>query len=73
MRKPSKPKDKLTMEIAQERKTQIEEIISGMDCPKDFKCYKSGFENLCKTQIFRDGELVECLDESSQSCKFSFH
>ncbi len=61
------------MEITQEHKTQIEEIISGMECQKDFKCYKSGFENLCKTQIFRDGELVECLEESSQLCKFSFN
>ena len=61
------------MEIIQENKTQIEEIISGMECPKDFVCYESGFENLCKVKIFQDGELVECLDESSQSCKFGFH
>ncbi len=61
------------MEITTEQTTQSEEIISSMECPKDFKCDKSQFENLCKTQIFRDGELVECLDESSQSCKFSFH
>ena len=61
------------MEIVQENKTQIEEIISGMECPKDFVCYESGFEDLCKTQIFRDGELIECLEESSQSCKFSFN
>jgi hypothetical protein len=72
MRKPSKPKDKLTMEITQERKTQIEEIISGMECPKDFKCYKSGFEDLAKIRIFRDDDLVECLEERSQLCKFSF-
>lgn len=60
------------MEITQEHKTQIEEIINGMDCPKDFKCYKSGFEDLCKTSILADGGVVECLEERSQSCKFSF-
>ena len=61
------------MEITQEHKTQIEEIISGMECPKDFKCYKSGFEDLSKIEIFRDGELVECLEKHSQLCKFSFN
>ena len=61
------------MEITQEHQTEIEKIINGMECPKNFECNNSGFENLCKSQIFRDGELVECLDESSQSCKFSFH
>ena len=61
------------MKITQEHKTEIEEIINGMECPKDFECYKSGFEDLCKAQIFRDGELVECLGEISQSCKFSFN
>jgi hypothetical protein len=61
------------MEITQEHKTQIEEIISGMECPKNFKCYKSGFEDLCKAKNFRDGELVECLGETAESCKLSFN
>ncbi len=66
-------KDKLQMEVTQEHKTQIEEIISGMECTKDFKCYKSGFEDLCKIEIFRDGELVECLEKHLQLCKLGFH
>jgi hypothetical protein len=60
------------MEVTQEHRTQIEEIISGMECPKDFKCYKSGFEDLCKTKIFQDGDLIECVDTSSWLCKLSF-
>jgi hypothetical protein len=60
------------MEIIQEHRTQIEEIISGIECPKDFECYKSGFEDLSKIEIFRDGELVECLEKHSRLCKFSF-
>jgi hypothetical protein len=60
------------MEITQGHKRQIEEIISGVGCPKDFQCYESGFESLCKSKIFRDGELVECFDESAWLCKFSF-
>ena len=60
------------MEITQELRTQIEEIMSSMECSKDFKCYKSGFEDLCKTKIFQDGDLIECIDESAWSCKLSF-
>ena len=60
------------MEITQEHKTQIEEIVSGMECSKDFKCYKSGLEDLCKSKIFQDGELIECLDKGLFSCNFSF-
>ena len=60
------------MEITQEHRTQIEEIMGSMECSKDFKCYKSGFEDLCKTKIFQDGDLIECIDESAWLCKLSF-
>ena len=30
----------------------IEDIIHGIRCPKDFKCYKTGFENLCEAKDF---------------------
>ncbi len=29
---------------------QIKEIIGHLKCPKDFKCYKSGFDVLCKVK-----------------------
>ena len=60
------------MEITQEHKTQIEEIISDIECQKEFKCFKSGFAELCKAQIFGSGEMVECLDEYPHRCNFSF-
>jgi hypothetical protein len=60
------------MEVTQEHKTQIEKIISGIECPKGFVCYKSGFEEICKAEIFIDGELVECLEECPLPCKLSF-
>jgi hypothetical protein len=61
------------MEISEEQKKQIEEIISKKECPKDFQCYKSGFDNLCRAKIFMDGNLVECFDKDASSCKFSHH
>lgn len=61
------------MEITQEQKIQIEKTIRTMECPKNFKCYKSDFEDLAKISIFRDGELVECFEERSNLCKYSFN
>ena len=61
------------MEITQAQKTQIEEIISKNECPKDYECYKSGFDNVCRAKIFIDGNLVECFDKGRTSCKFSHH
>ena len=58
------------MEINQEHKKQIEEIMQRMECPKDFECYRSGFENICKVKTVVPGKLIECLDESRKGCVF---
>jgi hypothetical protein len=49
----------------------IAEIIGGLRCPKDFRCYRSGFENLCKAKDFGNRYLLECLEETPEQCKFS--
>jgi hypothetical protein len=59
------------MEITQEYKTHIKQIISGMECPKDFVCHKSGFEKLGKSRLIADGQRVECLEENARLCKFA--
>ncbi len=61
------------MEITQEHKTTIEQIISEMECPKDFACHKSGFESMGKTRLVADGLRVECLEENARLCKFALH
>lgn len=60
------------MEITQEHERRIQEIMSEMQCSKDFKCYKSGFEKLCKARIICDGSLIECLEEKAQPCELGF-
>jgi hypothetical protein len=60
------------MDITQEHELQIQEIMSRMQCSKDFECYKSRFENLCEVRILCDGKLVKCLDENGQICEFGF-
>ncbi len=59
--------------MEQEDKVEVEQIIAQMECVKDFECYKSGFERLCKV---RNGGLkghVWCMEERNVSlnCRFS--
>ena len=57
------------MEKDNERK--IREIIDGLKCPKDFRCYKSGFEYLCKAEDIGQDTFLVCHEKDSAGCKFS--
>jgi len=59
------------MEIPQQNKTEIEQIMAEMRCLKDFECYKSELENLCKVEdIGVDGSVV-CVEQTPRACEFS--
>ena len=58
------------MVIAQEHRIQIEGIIKNMECPIDFVCYKSDFENLCEVGIVGDAKMIECIEKHAKSCQF---
>jgi len=49
----------------------IEEITKHFSCPKDFKCCKSGFENLCKATDIGLRSFLECLEENPLDCPFA--
>ncbi len=53
------------------QRKQIEEIIGGMECPEDFKCYASEFENLCKATDNGIRNHVDCLKEPATRCSFA--
>ncbi len=57
--------------MQQDSDKQIEEIIGQMKCPKDFRCWKSGLEVLCKARDIGQESFLECLEENPQECKFS--
>jgi len=57
--------------MREEDRKRIKEIIGQMQCPKDFKCANSGFENLCKTQDLGLETFLECLEEDPSNCKFA--
>ena len=48
-------------------KKELEEIMGEMECPKDFKCYESGFENLCRAKEIGVELFLECLEETPQT------
>ena len=57
--------------MGKEHKRQIEEILGRMQCPEDFRCYKSGFENLCKAKDIGIESFLECREKEPKDCKFS--
>ena len=58
------------MVIVQANRDQIEQIVKQMNCPRDFECYKSDFENLSDVGIVGDARMVECIEEGAQTCEF---
>ena len=56
--------------MKQEDRKRIEQIIGEMQCPKNFKCAESGFENVCKANDNRLDDFLICLEEYPMACKF---
>ena len=58
------------IQMKESHKKQIEKIIKTMECSKDFKCYKSGFTDICKAKDFGHESVVECKGEHVYGCEF---
>ena len=58
------------MDLTDRQKEEVEKIMASMDCPCNFKCYKSGFKNLCKAEYHGFGDFANCLEKSGTICKF---
>ena len=61
------------MELIQEHIREIEKLASGINCPKNFECYKSGTGNVCKTKTRNFGleQYLDCLEEGAYNCEFA--
>lgn len=57
--------------MERDAKKEIEKIMGNLECPKDFKCYRSGFEDLCKAKVVGTENHLLCLEEEPTSCTFS--
>jgi hypothetical protein len=61
------------VKMTAEQKKEIEDIIDGLQCPKDFRCYTSGFTNLCKSADLGMESFLKCLENDPQQCKFAMY
>jgi hypothetical protein len=59
------------VQLTEESIIEIEEIMGRIDCPFDFRCYKSGFEELCGSPMIDSGKLVGCHHKNAAACHFS--
>ncbi len=59
------------MELDEKQRKQIEEIISRIQCQKDFECYKSGFSKMGKVRDIGIKNFVECLEDNPAACNYS--
>ena len=50
-----------------------EEMIDGLQCPKEFSCYTSEFKNLCKARMSAWNHLLHVWLTNPFDCKFSIH
>ena len=51
-------------------RAKVEDIMSGMRCPKDFQCAESGFERLCKVKDLGFERFLQCLADDADQCSF---
>ena len=58
------------MVITREHKHKIKNIIKQINCPKNFECYESQFENVCEVGIVGDFDRIECIEEEAKTCKY---
>jgi hypothetical protein len=59
--------------VGKDIQKEIEDIIDGLKCPRDFICYKSGFKELCKVKDIGLENFLICLNGLKQDCKFSVY
>ena len=50
---------------------KVVEIIGELQCPKDFLCYKSEYEKLCKAGFNGNQDILHCLEVEPDECIFS--
>ena len=58
--------------MVKQRKPKLEDIVGELQCPINFRCYKSKYKDLCKAKDIGMESFLVCLEKNPQKCKFSF-
>jgi hypothetical protein len=53
--------------MEKDHQKEIEAIIGQSKCPKDFLCYGSGFETLCKARLIDGVPFLECIEKGAHT------
>jgi hypothetical protein len=61
------------MDLRDNQIKRIEKIMASMECSKDFKCYKSGFEDVCKAKDDGLDGYANCSEGANVPCEFKVH
>ena len=59
------------MDFTAEHEKQIKKIMDSTECPCDFKCYRSGFTELCKARDMGMETFLECLEPKASECRLA--
>jgi hypothetical protein len=58
-----------SMTIEQTTEGEIEQLIDTFSCPKDFRCYRSGFSTLCEAEDIGE-QYLKCCEKGRGDCQF---
>jgi len=56
--------------MKEEQRKQVEELIDRLDCPRGFKCYKSGFDDLPEGKGEDEARFIYCMEKNMTECEF---
>ena len=59
--------------LQQDIQKDIEEIVDGLKCSKNFICYKSEFKRLCRVKDIGMESFLVCLENNLLECRFSIN
>jgi hypothetical protein len=57
--------------MQEEDRKKIDEIIGGIQCPKNFQCAESELEHLCRAKDTGLEGYLDCLEENPSACPFA--
>ena len=60
------------VDVDEDIRQKIEEILGQMKCPKRFKCAENGLDQLCQARDVGLDKYLECLEDNPTQCKFAF-
>lgn len=59
------------MKEEQSSKEHLPKLLNGLQCPKDFLCYTSGLEKLCRAEDIGLETFLVCLEKNPPDCRFT--